>query len=79
VSILEMDWYYKKDQSEVPTCDGAPNFDHPNAIDTPLLAAHVAALGRGEGVDAPMYDFARARRLESTRRVEAGKVCQRVC
>lgn len=33
------------------------NFDHPSAIDFPLLATHLAALKQGEAVEVPMYDF----------------------
>jgi uridine kinase len=44
------------------------NFDAPDAIEAPLLAAHVAALAAGRGVDAPQYDFAlHTRRAETLR------------
>ena len=48
----------------------AHNFDHPAAVDTPLLVSHVAALRRGEPVDVPVYDFVRHRRTGETHRVE---------
>lgn len=34
------------------------NFDDPALIESPLLAAHVAALARGEAIERPVYDFA---------------------
>ncbi len=34
------------------------NFDDPDLIESPLLAAHVAALARGEAIERPVYDFA---------------------
>jgi uridine kinase len=34
------------------------NFDDPALIEAPLLAAHVAALARGETIERPLYDFA---------------------
>jgi uridine kinase len=33
------------------------NFDDPELIEIPLLAAHVAALARGEAIERPLYDF----------------------
>jgi uridine kinase len=37
------------------------NFDDPAMIEVPLLAEHVAALGRGDSIDRPVYDFQRTR------------------
>jgi len=34
------------------------NFDDPAIIESSLLAAHVAALARGERIERPLYDFA---------------------
>ena len=49
------------------------NFDDPALIESPLLAAHIAALARGEGIDRPIYDFStHTRVLGRTERVEAG-------
>ena len=50
------------------------NFDHPAAVDTPLLVEHVRALRRGEAVDVPVYDFVRHRRTGDTHRAEARQV-----
>ena len=33
------------------------NFDDPAMIESPLLAAHVAAMARGETIERPIYDF----------------------
>lgn len=33
------------------------NFDHPDALETSLLVAHLAALKRGEPVGVPVYNF----------------------
>jgi len=33
------------------------NFDDPELIESSLLAAHVAALARGEAIERPLYDF----------------------
>lgn len=35
----------------------ATNFDHPASLETALLIEHLDALGRGETVELPLYDF----------------------
>jgi uridine kinase len=45
------------------------NFDHPSALDTSLLVAHLAALKAGHPVEVPVYDFVRHRRTQRSRRV----------
>lgn len=66
-SIVAQDNYYH-DQSEHFDGDGGSvNFDHPNAIDFDLLAAHLEVLKRGLQVEVPIYDFATHKRLTETR------------
>ena len=49
------------------------NFDDPAIIESSLLAAHVAALARGETIDRPIYDFATYTRVRGeTEPVRAG-------
>jgi uridine kinase len=49
------------------------NFDDPAMIESPLLAAHVAALARGETIERPLYDFStHTRVLGRTEQVTAG-------
>ena len=49
------------------------NFDDPAMIDSSLLAAHVAALARGETIARPVYDFARyTRETSHTESIHAG-------
>jgi len=49
------------------------NFDDPALIEIPLLAAHVAALARGEAIERPLYDFSTHTRVpDRTERVVAG-------
>lgn len=33
------------------------NFDHPDALDIPLLADHLARLAKGQSIEKPTYDF----------------------
>ena len=55
--IIAQDSYYI-DQSAHFRGDGENvNFDHPSALDFPLLAVHLQALKRGEPVAVPIYDF----------------------
>ena len=55
-AILSQDNYYI-DQSARFTGDGSVNFDHPSAIDFPLLAEHLKQLKDGKTVTVPIYDF----------------------
>jgi uridine kinase len=50
------------------------NFDHPQALDSELLVAHLQALKAGEAIDVPVYDFVTHRRTAETVRVEAKPV-----
>jgi uridine kinase len=56
-AILAQDSYYI-DQSARFTGDGeSVNFDHPSALDFPLLATHLQALREGKAIEEPIYDF----------------------
>lgn len=48
----------------------ALNFDHPDALETELLVAHLAALRAGEPIELPAYDFSRHRRTAAARTVQ---------
>ncbi len=50
--------------------DASTNFDHPDALETSMLVAHLDALRAGVSVDLPDYDFATHRRMSHTERVE---------
>ena len=39
------------------------DFDHPNTLESQLIAAHVAELAAGRGIDRPVYDFATHTRI----------------
>jgi uridine kinase len=64
--ILSQDHYYI-DQSAHFRGDGENvNFDHPDAIDFPLLAQHLAMLKQGAAVEVPNYDFVTHTRKRET-------------
>ncbi len=46
------------------------NFDHPDALESELLAAHIRELKADRAVEVPVYDFTRHVRTAATRRVE---------
>jgi len=70
VAFLQQDSYYR-DLDQMPLdYRQQVNFDHPDAIDTDLLVAHLRALKAGQAIDLPVYDFKHDRRLPETRRIE---------
>jgi uridine kinase len=57
VVVLEHDWYYR-DRSEIPFVERERiNYDHPQAMETELLVAHLQALRAGQPIQVPQYDF----------------------
>lgn len=73
-SIVAYDSYYR-DQAEMPAAERTTiNYDHPDALESDLLAAHLAALRAGHAVEVPIYDFKTDRRLTETRRLEATSI-----
>jgi len=64
--LKQTDWYYR-DRSHVRgTARLRLNFDHPGAIEVPLLVRNLCALKRGETIEAPQYDYATHRRMKRT-------------
>lgn len=74
LSFLAQDNYYRDVEWGGERQIEAYNFDHPAAVDTPLLVEHVRALRHGEAVEVPVYDFVRHRRTGATHRVESRPV-----
>lgn len=57
VIVIVHDSYYR-DQSHLPLEERRRlNYDHPNALETPLLIEHLQRLLAWEAVDVPVYDF----------------------
>lgn len=70
VTVLEHDRYYR-DRPDLRLEERAAlNYDHPDSLETDLMVQHVAALRRGEPVEAPLYDFARYARRAASERIE---------
>ena len=69
IALIQHDSYYY-DASNLPFEERARlNFDHPDALETPLLVEHVKLLRAGQPVQIPMYDFRTHTRLAETRLV----------
>jgi uridine kinase len=70
VAHMQHDAYYR-DLSHLEMQERRQvNFDHPDALETELLVAHLDALCRGESIQVPVYDFSSYVRLSETRRVD---------
>jgi uridine kinase len=69
VIVLEQDNYYKDFPSLSFEERTKQNFDHPDSMDTPLLAEHVRRLREGQSIERPTYDFAKFQRAGSTVRI----------
>ena len=68
--FLDQDAYYA-DLGHLPLEERVrTNFDHPDALDTDLMVAHLEALAAGRPIDKPTYDFAQHTRVPATVRVE---------
>ena len=70
VSVIQHDAYYHDRSHLPPEQRGRANFDHPDALETPLLVEHLQALRAGESVDVPEYDFALHTRTTRVHRVD---------
>jgi uridine kinase len=74
IAYLQHDSYYR-DRSHVPLEERArANFDHPDALESELLAQHLASLKAGLPVEVPVYDFTTHTRETRTVTVAPRKV-----
>lgn len=68
--VITLDAYYHS-QSHLPLeARAGLNYDHPDALDWPLLTSHLAALTRGEPIEEPVYLFDQHTRASVTRRIQ---------
>ena len=74
VVLVQHDSYYRpRPELSYDECCNL-NFDHPDALETELLVAHLGALRRGEPAAVPVYDFTTHRRAEQTVRAAPARV-----
>ena len=68
--VITLDAYYHP-QSHLSLDQRAHlNYDHPDALDWPLLASHLASLTRGEPIQEPVYLFDQHTRAQESRLIE---------
>ena len=69
IAYLPHDTYYK-DITHIPMHDHRiRNFDHPDALDTPLLIENIKQLQHWQPTEIPVYDFREHKRLPQTQTV----------
>jgi uridine kinase len=70
IAYVPHDAYYR-DLSDLPKAPRHEiNWDHPDALETDLMIAHIQALQAGQAVDLPVYDFTACARTGRTTRIE---------
>jgi uridine kinase len=74
IAYLQHDSYYR-DRSHLPPEERPnANFDHPDALESELLAQHLSSLKAGRAVEVPLYDYTSHTRRAETVRVEPRSV-----
>ncbi len=74
IAYLPHDAYYR-DLTELPKNQRMQvNFDHPDSLESELMAKHIQMLKNWEGVDMPVYDFTTHHRTDKTLRVNPQRV-----
>ena len=69
VCLIDTDSYYL-DRSHVPPEKRHHfNFDHPDALEIPLLVSHLQTLKKGRPIEKQIYDFTTHTRKPETKRV----------
>lgn len=74
IEWISHDSYYRNFEGLTPEERHHINFDHPDSLETELLARHLDALAKGAAVEVPTYDFATHARRSETQRVEPRRV-----
>lgn len=70
VVYLQQDSYYRNLGDMPLDLKHRVNYDHPDAFDTELLINHLEALGAGEAIEQPIYDYPSHSRRTETFHVE---------
>jgi uridine kinase len=74
IEWISHDSYYRDFEGLSPEERHHINFDHPDSLETELLARHIDVLAKGSSVEVPIYDFTTHSRKAETQRVEPRKV-----
>jgi uridine kinase len=57
IAVVQHDSYYRDRSGMSPEERSRVNYDHPDALETPLLVEHIDTLLEGRPVEVPVYDF----------------------
>jgi uridine kinase len=68
-TVVEYDAYYRDRAGLPPDERAALNYDHPDALESELLAEHLRLLRDGHPIEVPIYDFRTHTRQAETRTV----------
>jgi uridine kinase len=71
---IEHDSYYRNQDHLTPAERDLTNYDHPDSLESSLLAEHLRLLRERTAVDVPIYDFVTDNRAAAVRRVEPAPV-----
>jgi uridine kinase len=75
IEWISHDSYYRGFEGLTPEERHHINFDHPDSLETELLARHIDVICKGSAIEVPVYDFASyARKSDETHHVEPRKV-----
>ncbi|MBL8748195.1 MAG: uridine kinase [Planctomycetes bacterium] len=69
-AVLDHDSYYRDLAHLPPALRAEVNFDHPESLESDLLARHIEDLRDGRAVERPSYDFSTHTRRPATTRIE---------
>ncbi len=72
VAVIHHDSYYR-DRPQTLAPDGSVNFDHPDSLESDLLARHMSSLLERNAVEIPTYDFRTHHRQPETERIEPAR------
>lgn len=70
IAVLDHDAYYHDLSHLSPEKRARFNFDHPEALETELMRAHLDRLIDGQEIDKPVYDFRTHTRRDETETIE---------
>ena len=73
-TVIAVDDYYRDLSHLSFEAREVINFDHPDAIDTSLLADHLDQIRSGEAIESPCYDFTQHTRLRHTQRISPAPI-----
>ena len=74
IEWISHDSYYRNFEALTPEEKHHINYDHPDSLETELLARHLDVLAKGAAVEVPIYDFTNHSRKDETQRVEPRRV-----